>query len=76
MKAVAPHKPERYATILDLQADLKSFLRGGHLPTRSFSAGDIIVREGDVGHEAFMVTEGHCRVFLSGPGAWVTARRR
>lgn len=63
MKAVAPDPTERYPTIVDLQADMKRFLHGGlHLPTRSFAPGDKLMTEGDVGHEAFMITQGSCRV--------------
>jgi serine/threonine-protein kinase len=64
MKAVAPDKAERYASIVDLQADLKRFLHGGlHLPTRTYAAGKTIVREGEVGNEAFMIARGSCRVY-------------
>lgn len=68
-RAVAPDPAERYATVAALQEDLRRFLHGGlHLPSRSFEAGATIVREGDVGNEAFMIMRGQCRVYRDRDG--------
>lgn len=69
MRAVAPSPSDRYPTVVALQADLRRFLHGGlHLPTRTFEVGATLMREGEVGHEAFMITAGRCRVFRSVDG--------
>ncbi len=63
-KAVAPRVEDRYQTILELQADVRQFLRGGlHLPRQLFKPGEVIIREGDVGDSAYMVVSGKCRAF-------------
>ncbi len=63
-KAVAPRPEDRYQTILELQKDVRQFLRGGlHLPRQSFQPGQLIIKEGDVGDTAFMVVSGKCRAF-------------
>jgi serine/threonine-protein kinase len=63
-KAVAPKREDRYQTILELQADVRSFLRGGlHLPRQLFMPGQLIIREGDVGDSAYMIVSGKVRAF-------------
>ena len=62
-RAVAPNPQDRYQTVVELQADVRNFLRGGlHLPRRVFPPGSIIIREGDVGDAAYMIVSGRCRV--------------
>jgi serine/threonine-protein kinase len=62
-KAVAPKPADRYQSVVELQADVRSFLRGGlHLPRRVFPPGSIIIREGDVGDAAYMIVSGRCKV--------------
>lgn len=62
-KAVAPNPADRYQTVVELQADVRHFLRGGlHLPRRVFPPGSIIIREGDVGDAAYMIVSGRCKV--------------
>ncbi len=63
-KAVAPRREDRYQSILELQKDVRQFLRGGlHLPRQIFQPGQLIIKEGDVGDTAFMVVSGKCRAF-------------
>lgn len=63
-KAVAARPEDRYQSVLELQADVRQFLRGGlHLPRQFFQAGENIIREGDVGDTAYMVVSGKCRAF-------------
>lgn len=65
-KAVAARREDRYQTILDLQTDVRQFLRGGlHLPRQTYQPGQLIIKEGDVGDTAFMVVSGKCRAFLT-----------
>ncbi len=62
-KAVAPLPADRYQSVVELQADVRSFLRGGlHLPRRVFPPGSIIIREGDGGDAAYMIVSGRCKV--------------
>jgi eukaryotic-like serine/threonine-protein kinase len=63
-KAVAPRPEDRYQTVLDLQRDVRDFLRGGlHLPSKVFAPGATIIREGDVGDAAYMIVSGRCRAY-------------
>jgi len=62
-KAVAPKPEERYQSVVELQADVRNFLRGGlHLPRRVYPPGSVIIREGDVGDAAYMIVSGRCKV--------------
>ncbi|HEX9297039.1 MAG TPA: serine/threonine-protein kinase [Polyangiaceae bacterium] len=63
-KAVAPNPQDRYQSVVELQQDVRGFLRGGlHLPRRTFDTGSIIIREGDAGDAAYMIVSGRCRAF-------------
>lgn len=69
MKAVAPGPEDRYQTVVDLQSEVRSFLRGGlHLPTETYEPGALIVREGDTGDTAYMIVSGTCRAFRTVDG--------
>jgi serine/threonine-protein kinase len=61
-KAVAVDPHDRYQTVVELQGDVRGFLQGGlHLPRKSFAPGALIIREGEVGEEAYMIVSGTCR---------------
>jgi serine/threonine-protein kinase len=63
-RAIDPDPDKRYQTVVDLQRDLRAFVRGGlYLPRKQFSAGEIIMREGDVGDAAYMIVAGNCHAF-------------
>jgi eukaryotic-like serine/threonine-protein kinase len=63
-KATHPNRTERYQSVLDLQLDIKNFLRQGlHLPQQSFDKGSVIIREGDLGSAAYVIIEGTCRAY-------------
>ncbi len=63
-KAVAMNPDDRYQSVVELQAAVRGFLRGGlHLPRKTFSPGAIIIHEGEVGGEAYMIVSGQCRAF-------------
>jgi hypothetical protein len=60
--ATAPRPEDRYATVVELQRNVVSFLRGGlHLPRKAFQPGAVIIREGDRGDAAYMIVSGRCR---------------
>lgn len=62
-KAVAPNPSDRYQSVVELQTDVRNFLRGGlHLPRRVFPPGSVIIREGDVGDAAYLIVSGRCKV--------------
>jgi hypothetical protein len=63
-RAVAPNPEDRYQSVVDLQADVRQFLRGGmYLPRQTFQPGSVIMREGDDGNTAYMLVSGHCRAY-------------
>jgi eukaryotic-like serine/threonine-protein kinase len=63
-RATAPHADDRYPTVVELQRDVVSFLRGGlHLPRRVYPPGSIIIREGETGDAAYMIVSGRCRAY-------------
>jgi serine/threonine protein kinase len=63
-KAIAPLPDDRYQRVMDLQQDLREFLRGGlYFPHKTFAPGSLIIREGDSGDSAYMIVSGQCRAF-------------
>jgi serine/threonine-protein kinase len=63
-RATAPKPDDRYPSVVALQQDVVSFLRGGlHLPRKLFPPGAAILREGDVGDAAYMIVSGRCRAY-------------
>jgi serine/threonine-protein kinase len=63
-RATAPKPDDRYASVVELQRDVVSFLRGGlHLPRKLFRPGELLIREGDVGDAAYMIVSGRCRAY-------------
>ncbi|MEO8903657.1 MAG: serine/threonine-protein kinase [Polyangiaceae bacterium] len=63
-KATKAEPAERYQSVIELQEAVRGFLRGGlHLPRKTFGPGTLIIREGEVGGEAYMIVSGQCRAF-------------
>ncbi len=63
-KATAVKPDDRYQSVVELQGAVRGFLRGGlHLPRKTFAPGTVIIREGEVGGEAYMIVSGQCRAF-------------
>lgn len=61
-KAISPAAEDRYPSVAGLQAEVRAFLLGGlHLPRKTFAPGQTVMREGDVGEEAYMILSGRCR---------------
>lgn len=71
-KAIAPLPADRHQSVVELQQDVREFLRGGlYLPHKTFAPGSLIIREGDPGDSAYMIVSGQCRAFRTidaGPG--------
>src|SRR5262249_36255207 len=57
---------ERHQTVDALRDDLESFLRsGGWFVARRFPRGAVMLREGDEGDNAYIVSQGTCEVYRS-----------
>ncbi|MBN2418819.1 MAG: protein kinase [Deltaproteobacteria bacterium] len=64
MKAMSKNPEDRYQSVGELENDLESFLEGAdRFPGRTYRAGDLIVKEGEQGDEAYIITAGECRAF-------------
>ena len=51
-KAIAPQPSDRYQSVLDLQQDVREFLRGGlYLPHKTFAPGSLIIQRGGSGRQ-------------------------
>jgi hypothetical protein len=62
-RAMSTAPADRHANAVELQEDVRGFLNVGlHFPSRTFAPGSVIVREGDPGEEAFIITTGTCVV--------------
>jgi serine/threonine-protein kinase len=63
-KATKADPAERYQSVVELQEAVRGFLRGGlHLPRKTFAPGTVIIREGELGGEAYMIVSGQCRAY-------------
>lgn len=64
MKAMSKDPADRYQSVEEFRDDLESFLEGSErFPGRTYKAGELIVREGDQGDEAYIIKAGECRAF-------------
>ena len=76
MKALAQEKGARYASVADLQKDLRDFLRSAwRLPRVVFAPGNLILREGQQGRDAYVIIQGHCQVFKTIAGRKLVLRQ-
>jgi hypothetical protein len=72
-KAVAAEPNERFQSVVELQEEVRGFLRGGlHLPRKTFAPGEVILHEGEVGDAAYMIVSGSCRAFRALDGGQET----
>jgi serine/threonine-protein kinase len=68
-KAIAANPADRYPSVVELADDVRRFLRGGlYLPSRNYAPGAVVIHEGDVGHEAYMIASGTCRAYRTVDG--------
>jgi serine/threonine-protein kinase len=75
LKAMDLHPGRRYPSIVELQRDLLRFVRGGgDFPRVEFGKAEYIVREGEVGHAAFIIEKGRCQVLKDVDGRPVRLR--
>lgn len=75
MKAMSSDREERYPSVAALREDIDRFVRGtDRFVVRRWEAGELIVREGDPGGTAYILTEGRCAVFKTIDGRRVPVR--
>jgi serine/threonine-protein kinase len=75
MRALAYKKEDRYPSVVALRDEVERFLhRGAFFTPRPFPAGTLIVREGDIADEAYVITEGRCEAFREERGKRVLLR--
>ena len=68
-RALSQRQEDRYPSVDALKHDIEAFIAGGGwFATRRYLAGDVIVRQGDHGSEAFIISTGECDVFREEPG--------
>jgi serine/threonine protein kinase len=67
-RALSPAQADRFQSVDALKSEMEAFMAGGGwFETRHYLAGDVIIREGDVGAEAFIISSGACDVFKGDP---------
>jgi serine/threonine protein kinase len=75
MKAMSKDPIDRYQSVEELKSDLEGFLEGSErFPGRTYRPGELIVREGDQGDEAYIIRAGECRAFKTINGEKVELR--
>lgn len=63
VRAMAADPTQRYASVAELRDALVSFMRGvDAFPRVTLPAGHDVVREGEQGHEAYVIESGRCEV--------------
>lgn len=67
-RALSPAQGDRFQSVDELKSEMDALMAGGAwFETRHYLAGDIIIREGDVDAQAFIISNGACDVFKAGP---------
>ena len=68
-KALATDPADRYQSVLDLKREVEGFLQGGiAFPIKTFSAGERIVSEGELGDTAYVIVRGACIAYTDKNG--------
>ncbi len=75
MKAMSRNPADRYQSVEELKNELEDFLEGSdRFPGRTYGPGALILREGDIGHEAYIIRSGKCRAFKTINGEKIELR--
>jgi serine/threonine-protein kinase len=75
MRALSARREDRYPSVTALRGEIERFLhRGAFFTPRPYPAGTLIVREGDIADEAYIITSGHCEAFREERGRKVSLR--
>ena len=76
MKAMARAPADRYPSVQALRDAVEAFVSGsGRFMPRRFAAGDVLVREGEPGDRAYVLTSGTCEVSRTIAGVSVPLAR-
>ena len=68
-RAMAPNPDDRYQHVTELIADIDSLMHGRvKVPRRHYTAGDYLMREGEHGHESYVIISGSVEVFKERDG--------
>jgi len=69
-RAMAFNKQDRYASVDDMIRDIDDFLEGCWTDheKKIFAPGEMLMREGDAGEEAYMILRGRVQVFREAAG--------
>jgi len=64
MQALSACRDARHGSVERFAREVEDFLRaGGWFPVERFASGSVMIREGDHGDRAYIVTDGRCEVF-------------
>jgi len=75
MRALARERADRFPTVSELRDEVERFLhRGAFFTSRPFPAGTLIVREGELADEAYVITSGRCEAFREERGRRISLR--
>ncbi|MBA2538668.1 MAG: cyclic nucleotide-binding domain-containing protein, partial [Deltaproteobacteria bacterium] len=75
MRAIATPRADRFGSVEELRHEIEGFLRGGsYFDSRTFPAGTVIVKEGDIADVAYVITAGTCQAFRKERGRRVNLR--
>ncbi len=66
MKAMAHEKADRYQRVEELASDIDDLISGkwSQQEKRMFSAGEMLMRQGETGEEAYLILKGKVQVFI------------
>lgn len=74
-KATEREPTQRYAGVSQLARDVERFRRGGlGFGSRRYEVGETVVREGDHGNDAYVITHGRCVAYKTVDGKRVVLR--
>ena len=69
MKAMHRNPARRYQSVVELKQEVVNFLQSGwQFPMQTFGPSDLIVREGERGDKAYIITSGRCQVYKTVEG--------
>jgi CRP-like cAMP-binding protein/thiamine kinase-like enzyme len=70
MKAMALYKHDRYSTVEDMVKDIDDFIAGKWSPQEKkfFAAGETIMKEGEIGEEAYVILKGSVVIYRESGG--------
>ena len=70
MKAMARDKADRYGSVVDLAHDVDEVMSGRWRPEarKSFAAGELLMKQGDVAEESYVILSGRVEVYAESDG--------